>query len=435
MESLMNHTFRSIACLVAFTWLVFPAQGKAAQAGVYAANDLLMFFQNPSATGGTVGQADVVYFNLGSTFNVFRDAATPSSGAFGSTIYLGNINSILTSSYGANWTGLSSSIFFGANGQNGSTSAANTSTSNGDFARTVYITKARTSVGSVGQANSVSPLYAPSQTAVAGQIAGANAISGMTQPGVALSSGIGATLLSGYNPFFNGAPANAYSDVISGGLMNNISSTTTSFGSISNVVGALDLYRVAKTSGTGTTSASIWQNSNNIAATYSNNFGVAGGGSAAAFYLGTVTLSSDGAVNFVAAGGSSVSDYTAWAAEYPDADLTDKEGDYDKDGFKNVDEYAFGTNPTLGNTALSSATVVSNNLTVGFFRRSTANDQAPAYAAFSSTDLGNAFTNNGASISILTNVAPAGYQAASVTQPVSGSKIFYRIKATLPQEN
>jgi hypothetical protein len=78
---------------------------------------------------------------------------------------------------------------------------------------------------------------------------------------------------------------------------------------------------------------------------------------------------------------------------------------------------------------------VSNNLTVGFFRRSTANDQAPAYAAFSSTDLGNAFTNNGASISILTNVAPAGYQAASVTQPVSGSKIFYRIKATLPQEN
>ena len=428
----MYSTLRSTVCLVAFIWLVFSAQGKAAQAGVYAANDLLMFFQNPSATGGTVGQTDVVYFNLGSTFNVFRDAATPTSGAFGSTIYLGNINSVLTSSYGADWTDLSSSIFFGANGQNGSTSAANTSTSNGDFARTVYITKPRTSVGSVGQANSVSPLYAPSQTAVAGQIAGANNISGMTQPGVVA---VGDTLLDGYNPFFNGAPANAYSDVIPGGLMDSISSAKTSFGSISNVVSALDLYRVAKTSGTGTTNASIWQNSNNITATYSNNFGVAGGGSAAAFYLGTITLSSDGAVNFVAAGGSSVSDYTAWAAEYPDADLTDKEGDYDKDGFKNVDEYAFGTNPTLGNTALSSATVVSNNLTVGFFRRSTANDQAPAYAVFSSTDLGNAFTNNGASISILTNVAPAGYQAASVTQPVSGSKIFYRIKATLPQDN
>ena len=286
--------------LAAGTLAFTATAAKAAQAGTYAANDLLMFFQNPSATGGTVGQSDVVYFNLGSTFNVFRDAATPSSGAFGSTISLGNINSILTSSYGANWTGLSSSIFFGANGQNGSTSAANTSTSNGDFARTVYITKARTSVGSVGQANSVSPLYAPSQTAVAGQIAGANNISGMTQPGVALSSGIGATLLSGYNPFFNGAPANAYSDVIPGGLVNNISSTRTSLGSISNIVGALDLYRVAKTSGTGTTDASIWQNSNNIIATYSNNFGVGGGGSAAAYYLGTITLGDNGDVNFTA---------------------------------------------------------------------------------------------------------------------------------------
>ena len=297
MLSLMTHTFRSIACLVAFTWLVFSAQGKAAQAGVYADSDLLMFFQNPEQTGGISGTASVVYFNLGSTLNVFRDAATPSSGAFGSTIYLGNINSILTSSYGADWTDLSSSIFFGANGQNGSTSAANTSTSNGDFARTVYITKARTSVGSVGQANSLSPLYAPSQTAVAGQIAGANNISGMTQPGVVA---VGDTLLDNYNPFFNGAPANAYSDVIPGGLMNNISSTRTSFGSISSVVGMLDLYRVAKTSGTGTTDASIWQNSNNITATYSNNFGVGGGGSAGAYYLGTLTLGDNGDVNFTA---------------------------------------------------------------------------------------------------------------------------------------
>ena len=424
----------SATCLLAFTWLMFSAPGKAAQAGVYAANDLLLFFQNPA---GTTGTDKVVYFNLGSTFNVFRDAATPGSAAFSSTISLGNINSILTSTYGEDWTSWSSSIFVAANGQNGSTSISATTTSNGDFARTVYITKPRNSVGSVGQADSASPLYPPSQTAVAGQINGANNISTMTQPGAA-NAGNSApeprTLLDDYNPFFNGNPATAYG-AINGGLMGSITSSSYTFGSVSNVVRALDLYRVAKTSGTGTANASIWQNSNNIAATLSNDFGVAGGGSAAAFYLGTITLSSDGAVNFVAAGGSNVSDYTAWAEGYPDADLTDKEGDYDKDGFKNVEEYAFGTNPTLGNTALSSATVVSNNLTVGFFRRSTANDQAPAYAVFSSTDLGNAFTNNGASISILTNIAPAGYQAASVTQPVSGSKIFYRIKATLPQEN
>lgn len=283
----------STACLLAFTWLMFSAPGKADQAGVYAANDLLLFFQNPA---GTTGTDEVVYFNLGSTYNVFRDAATPSSGAFGSTISLGNINSILTSTYGADWTSLSSSIFFAANGQNGSTSITSTSTQNGDYARTVYITKPRTSVGSIGQANSASPLYAPSQTAVGGQINGANNISGMTQPGVANDSD---TLLDGYNPFFNGNPATAYG-AINGGLMGSITSSSYTLGVISNVVGALDLYRVAKVSGTGTANASIWQNANSIEATFSNDFGAAGGGSAAGYYLGTITLSDNGDVNFTA---------------------------------------------------------------------------------------------------------------------------------------
>ncbi len=290
---------RSTACLLAFSLFLFSAPGKAAQAGVYAANDLLLFFQNPA---GTTGTDKVVYFNLGSTFNVFRDAATPGSAAFGSTIPLGNINTILTSTYGADWTSLSSSIFFAANGQNGSTAPTSRTTQNGDYARTVYITKARTSAGSVGQANSPSPLYAPSITAVAGNIAGANNIEGMTQPGAVLADGTattGNTLLDDYNPFFNGNPATAYS-AINGGLMGSVTNASYTFGSVARVVSALDLYRVAQTSGTGTTSASIWHNANNIVATYSNDFGMAGGGSAAAYYLGTITLSSDGSVNFVA---------------------------------------------------------------------------------------------------------------------------------------
>ena len=279
--------------LAAGTLAVTASGAKAAQAGVYAANDLLMFFQNPA---GTTGTDQLAYFNLGSTYNVFRDAATPGSAAFGSAISLGNINSILTSTYGADWTSLSSSIFLAANGQNGSTSITATSTQNGDYARTVYITKPRTSAGSAGQANSASPLYAPSQTAVAGQIDGANNMSGITQPGATNDSD---TLLDGYNPFFNGNPATAYG-AINGGLMGSITNSSYTFGSISNIVGALDLYRVAKTSGTGTANANIWQNANNIAATYSNDFGVGGGGSASAYYLGTITLSDNGDVNFAA---------------------------------------------------------------------------------------------------------------------------------------
>ena len=426
-----NPHFLSLLCCICIT--AYPQVSMSAEAGAYAPNDVLLFFQNPD---GITGTDQVVYFNLGSARNVFRNAATPSSPDYGSTIYLGNINGILSSTYGDDWSNLADTIFFAANGQAGSTGASSTATSSGDFARTVYITKARSSLGIVGQPASPSPLFDPAQTQLAGEINGANNIKDMTQPGVANAPKDAPeprTLLAGYNPFFNGMPSTAYG-VITGGLMGSITSSSYTFGSVSNVVGAIDLYRVAQTSGTGTANTSIWQNANNIPATYAGSFiGV----EASAYFLGTFILSDNGDVNFVATFAQSpvTDDYTAWAEGYPGADLTDKEGDYDRDGFKNVDEYAFGTNPTLGNTALSSATVLSNSLTVGFFRRSTANNQAPAYAVFSSTDLGNAFTNNGASISILTNVAPAGYQAASVTQPVSGSKIFYRIKATLPQEN
>ncbi len=265
----------------------------AAADDAYTANDLLLFFQNPA---GTTGTDQVAYYSLGSTINVFRDAATSSSANFGSTISLGNINTILTSTYGADWTGLSSSIFVGAAGQQGSTSPSNTGVTNGDYARTVYVTKARTGVGSIAQSNSASPLFDPSQTGVAGQIAGSNLISGMTQPG---SVAFGDTLIEGYNPFSNGNPSTAYG-AISGGIQTSIGSAFT-FGNISGVVAALDLYRVTKTTGTNATNANtaLWHVANGVTATYSNN-SYPGSSGARADYLGTVTIGSNGDVNFAA---------------------------------------------------------------------------------------------------------------------------------------
>ena len=389
----------------------------------YQSNDLLMYFRNPS---GSVNNDRVVGFSLGSTWNVFRRAATPTDPTFGTVISLGNIDTFLSSStatggYGSDWTSLSSSIWVGAVGQHGPDNTG-TGTVEGDYARTVYVSKARLGAGDYGQANSdaltMLPGGAATQASISSQIGGSGGpfigvLTNVTP--VSFENGFAATIVDN-----NQIDDNGYT-LYEGGLMAQVSPTTYNYGAITGVVAALDIFRQ-----TPVLNASGWQNINNIDGVEARE----------GYYLGTVTLSGNGDVHFVPVGaGAPADDYTVWAAEYPDADLTDKEGDYDKDGFKNVNEYAFGTNPTLGNTALSSATVVSNNLTVGFFRRSTANDQAPAYAVFSSTDLGNAFTNNGASISILTNVAPAGYQAASVTQPVSGSKIFYRIQATLPPAN
>jgi len=265
----------------------------AAADDAYTANDLLLFFQNPT---GTTGTDQVAYYSLGSTINVFRDAATSSSVNFGATISLGNINTILTSTYGADWTGASSSIFVGAAGQQGSTSSASTSVTNGDYARTVYITKARSGAGSIGQSNSASPLFDPNSTGVASAISGANNISGMTQPGAVALSG---TVIDNNNPFSNGNPSTAYG-AISGGIQTAIGSAFT-FGNISGVVAALDLYRVTKTTGTNATNAntSLWHVANGVTATYSNNSYPASSG-ARADYLGTVTIGSNGDVNFAA---------------------------------------------------------------------------------------------------------------------------------------
>ena len=279
-----------LASLAASALAVSSTGAFAAADDAYTTNDLLLFSQNPA---GTIGTDRVVYYSLGSTYNVFRDAATPSSANFGSTISLGNIGGNLTSTFGADWTGLASSIYFGAAGQNGNTSALATAISNGDLARTVYVTKARSGVGSVGQANSASPLFDPAQTAVAGFINGSNAISGMTQPGVAA---VGDTLLDDYNAFSSGNPSTAYG-AINGGIMQPVGSNLT-FASIEGVV-LLDLYRVTKTSGTNGASGTAWHNANSITATYSDNTYPASN-SARADYLGTIGIAANCDVNFAA---------------------------------------------------------------------------------------------------------------------------------------
>ncbi len=261
-----------------------PAVLRADVDDAYNANDVLLFLQNPA---GTVGTDQVVYFSLGSAVGVFRDASN------GSVTQLGNINDQLATTFGSDWTNKAATIFAGAAGQNGATSALSTAINNGDYARTVYVTKPRAAAGTAGEANSASPLFDPATTAVAGQIAGANNIAGMTQPGaVAVSD----TLLDNYNPFSNGNPSTAYS-ALAGGIQGALATATT-FGDVENVVAMLDIYRVTKTTGTNADDASLWHNANNVEATYSNDSYPASNGARADF-LGTITLSNDGSVNFV----------------------------------------------------------------------------------------------------------------------------------------
>lgn len=247
----------------------------------YNTNDLLLFFQNPSGSAGT---DQVVTYSLGSTWDVFRRAATPGDGTFGSTISLGNINGILLSTYGADWTNSASTIFAGAAGNNGNVSGLSTATDNGDYARTVYVSKPRASAGTVGVANSAGvsqPAGTTAQGTLANNISGSNAAASAGQP-IALA--VADTVIDNNNPFFNGNPSTAYGN-ISGGIMGSLSSATYTLGSVSNVVLSLDIFRA-----TPVINASGWQNTESISGVTARN----------GYYLGSVTLSSNGDVNFVA---------------------------------------------------------------------------------------------------------------------------------------
>jgi len=272
-----------ILALAAVSLVVSAASSMAAADTIYDTNDLLLFFQNPT---GTTGTDRVVTYSLGSTYDVFRRAATPTDLTFGTTINLGNINAILTSTFGADWTGAASSIFAGAAGQNGATSSLSSTTTNQDYARTVYVTKPRTGAGTVGVANSSAtpqqPDGATAQGGLASAISGSNnGALNTTQPG---SLETDSTVIDDNNPFSSGSPATAYGQ-INDGVMGSLSSSTYSLGSVSNIVLGLDLYRA-----TPVLNASGWQNINNITGVVAKQ----------GYYLGTVTLSSNGDVNFVA---------------------------------------------------------------------------------------------------------------------------------------
>jgi hypothetical protein len=269
--------------------LAFTTAGPlAATDPQYNSNDLLLFGLERS---GSTWIDNVVTFSLGSTWDVFRRAATPGDPTFGTVISLGNINATLTSAFGADWTGLTAeTLYFGAVGQKGSTSGLSTAVEDGDYARTAYISSPRLGTGTYRQANST-PRNIPTANAsgTVTAIQGANSVAaGQPNPN---SVNVGDTVIDNNNGLTpGGTPGTAYTSINSG-VIGAVTSTTYSYGSVSNIVLGLDLYRVTPS----TNGASAWQNINSIGADYGGS-----GGNGSGYYLGTVTLSGNGDVNFTA---------------------------------------------------------------------------------------------------------------------------------------
>lgn len=292
MKSKTNH-LRSLGVAAALA-AAFTPGAQAAIDTQYDVNDLL--FYGLKRTGASYVE-NVVTFSLGSTWNVFRKAATPGDPTYGTVISLGNINTILTSTYGADWTGLAADkLYFGAVGQNGSTAAIGSAISNGDHARTAYITSPRAGAGTFGEANST-PRNVPTGNAsgTVTAIQGANSVAlGQSNP---FAVSVNDTVIDSNNGLTpGGAPTTSYTS-INGGVVGAASSSTYSYDTINNVVVGLDLFRVTPS----LSGASAWQNVNSITADYGGT-----GGNGFGFYLGTITLSSNGDVNFVGTGATPI---------------------------------------------------------------------------------------------------------------------------------
>jgi hypothetical protein len=175
-------------------------------------------------------------------------------------------------------------------------------------------------------------------------------------------------------------------------------------------------------------SVSLTPSSGSVAAT---TISVRLSGASAGSFSGDVSFASTGATTQTrAVSGTVASAYDAWAASYS---LTGADAlptaDPDKDGLNNNNEYAFGTNPTVSNASLLSATTTGGNMTVTWIER----NSGFTYAVQSTVNLATTgFANDGA-VTVVAGptdpAPPAGYTRKQFTAPASSNK-FFRVRAT-----
>jgi len=262
------------------------AASASAQNAAHSPLDLVLTFQNP---GGSQGASSLLTATVGTTNTTarvwsFRDA-TP--GSFTSLV---NIGTALTTAYGSTWYD-QPTLWMAGMGQVG-TSDAQTTISNGDAQRTVYFTRARDAVGTVGLAGSVG-FTNPNSSFFTVTNSGINTIKNQFEQQPSLNANTTPAYQNTTSNSFidealnfeaGGAQAPAYGTIIGGVQDNFFSGSFGTFGSAGVVELALDLYRMQP--------GILGDNSPNPNVT-----GLTG----ESIFLGTLTISQAGQVGFSAA--------------------------------------------------------------------------------------------------------------------------------------
>ena len=131
--------------------------------------------------------------------------------------------------------------------------------------------------------------------------------------------------------------------------------------------------------------------------------------------------------------GAVATDYDTWAAAYLPADVTNPAGNNDGDGMTNLQEYAFGLNPTSG--ASSNPIAQQLDQTTGVFkytRRATPATTGLTYTVLTSSNLSTWAPDAGAAESIDTNGDVQTVTFTLTGAPLTAAKLFVRVQATQP---
>lgn len=216
----------------------------------YDIGDLVLYFQKP-------GNANTIYVSLGDAATNFRGAAAGPT-ADRQSLNIINLNQTLTDAFGAGWAS-DTGIYAGAAGA--ASSSTGVQTPLGDQTRTVYVSRGRDSVGTVGQSNTT-----PYDLASVGNLTGgATSIIGMGNTfevnGTAQQQilTVDISTIDTTNPFSSpGIQGTAFGTFVGGVQQRGSASTIGDFSDAGdvfaeNVEFALDIYRIVPRNDSETT--------------------------------------------------------------------------------------------------------------------------------------------------------------------------------------
>lgn len=382
-----------------------------AQNTFFDAGDLILFFQKP-------GDNDTIYVGLGSAPTLYRGAASgPDAGL--QQLNIVNINSELTSAFGAGWAS-DTSIYAGLIACR--TSSTGVAVTNGDPTRTFYVSRARETVGTLGQASSTTwdlSLSNPFTGGATQIVSFGNTFETNYTTKVAISP-VEISTIDNQNPFLAPGIQDTAFNAFGGGIQQAGSATAFgTMGAAGEVEFALDLYRVLSRT-TGTNSASIITGPDKIGS-----------------YEGTVVVGSDGNVSFLTQGEAPSSTFTTWAdtfiAALPNAADREPGADPDADGMNNLMEFVLNGNPAASDTAIAPTLDASGaNFVFSFSRRDDSESPETTLEFQSSPDLVTwTPVTVGATSSGSVSVTENGVSPDSITVTVgkgSNTMLFGRLK-------